>query len=451
MTCESPKIVLVASDTDLQVGRSPKAKRPRWRSMSSNARPLAHMPYFEQLAELANDCAEWRSVSAALVVLRLFDSWMQEGAGVVSQEAPGLQAVRVQIASMDVRDSNRRLLARTVDSMVKAQDPRIVTVAPRLMAYGRELQEAAKWTLAADVYRTVLAYATPVEDSETVIAANMQLGRCMRVLAEWDESLSCFTAASQVATMTNDVMSILRARIQEAQIAIDRGNLPHAESLLDDTIVRAKESGLSEIRATAMHDRAHLASRRGRNEEALALQYEAFKGVRNRMARDRVLHDLGASFVQLGVYSAARDAFLVVAATAHEQYLRWTAVINLLDVAVHERRQPLFEQYRRDLENAALPPALAAYFYIYVAQGHRTFDQIPLATAAITRAIEIASSNRLGQAQFEAEEIYEGLKRDQARELREEIQIARTVTWSPEVRHIADALHELRTMAGVEA
>jgi tetratricopeptide (TPR) repeat protein len=418
--------------------------------MSSIARPLSHMPCFERLTELPNDSAEWRSVSAALVVLRLFDSWMKEGAGVVAKEAPGLQAVRDQIASMDVRDSNRRLLHSVVDSMVTAQDPRIVTVAPRLMAYGRALQHAAKWSMAADVYRTVLAYATPVADAETVIGANMQLGRCLRVMAEWEEALSCFAAASQVATMTDDVMGILRARIQEANIAIDRGNLPYAETLLDQTILQAKESGLSEIRATAMHDRAHLASRRGRNEEALALQFEVFKGVRNQMARDRVLHDLGASFLQLGVYSAARDAFLVVAATAHEQYLRWTAVINLLDVAVHERREPLFEQYRRDLEDASLPPALAAYYYIYVAQGHRAFDQLTLATSAITRAIEIARSNQLGQAQFEAEAIYEGIKRDQARELREEIRIARNVTWSPEVQHIANALHELRTMAGVE-
>ncbi|MDB4911510.1 MAG: hypothetical protein JWO39_2333, partial [Gemmatimonadetes bacterium] len=401
--------------------------------MSTNARPLSHMPYFERLSELANDSADWRSVSAALVVLRLFDSWMQEGAGVVAQDAPGLQAVRDQIASMDVRDSNRRLLASIVESMVTAQDPRMVTVAPRLMAFGRALQHAANWPLAADVYRTVLAYASPVEDSDTVIGANMQLGRCLRVLAEWEEALSCFGAASQVAMMTDDMIGILRARIQEAHVAIDRGNLPYAETLLDQTILQAKESGLPEIRATAMHDRAHLASRRGRNEEALALQFEALKGVRNQMARDRVLNDLGASFLQLGVYSAARDAFLVVAATAHEQYLRWTAVINLLDVAVHERREPLFEQYRRDLEDVTLPPALAAYYYIYVAQGHRSFDQLPLATAAITRAIEIARSNQLGQAQFEAEGIFEGLKRDEARERREEMQTARNVSWSPEV------------------
>ena len=417
--------------------------------MSSIARPLSHLPYFEQLAELAPDSTEWRSLSAALVMLRLFGSWMTTGAEVIFDDAPGLNAVRDQIAAMDIRDTTRGLLSSIVESMVVAERPRIVTVAPRLMAYGRALQHAAKWPLAADIYRTVLAYATPLEDAETVIQANMQLGRCLRVLAEWDEALTCFASASQVATLTDDVMSILRARIQEAHIAIDRGNLPHAESLLDDTISRAKDSGLSEIRATAIHDRAHLASRRGRNEEALTLQYEAFKGVRNQMARDRVLHDLGASFVQLGVYSAARDAFLIVAATAQEQYMRWTATINLLDVAVHERREPLFEQYRRDLEGASLPPTLATYYYMYVAQGHRTFERVSQATANIVRAIDIATSNQLGQLRFEAEEIYDSLKREQARESRELPDTARSKSWTPEVLNIANAVHELRTMAGV--
>jgi tetratricopeptide (TPR) repeat protein len=418
--------------------------------MSGIARPLAHMPYFEQLAELPNDSAEWRSVSAALVVLRLFDSWMQEGAVVVDEDAPGLRAVRDQIASVDVRDSNRRLLASIVDSMVAAQDRRIVTVAPRLMAYGRALQHAAKWPLAADIYRTVLAYATPVEDSETVIGANMQLGRCLRVMAEWEEALACFGSASQVATMNGDVMSILRARIQEANIAIDRGNLPYAETLLDETILQAKESGLSEIRATATHDRAHLALRRGRPEEAVVLGYEALQGVRNQMARDRVLNDLGASFSLLGVYSAARDAYLVVAATAQEQYMRWTAMINLLDLAADERREPVFEQYRRELEDVALPPALATYYFYFVANGHRVFERPLLAKAAIERAIEIATENKLGQWVLKSEQLLEELQK--AEVVQRGVAARETAAnWSPEVLGVASRLSELRTMAGVTA
>jgi tetratricopeptide (TPR) repeat protein len=418
--------------------------------MSSIARPLAHLPYFERLAELANESAEWRSLSAALVVLRLFDSWMTAGAEVVLDDSPGLNAVRDQIAAMDFRDTTRGLLSSIVESMVTAEQPRIVTVAPRLMAYGRALQHGAKWPLAADVYRTVLSYATPVHDSDTVIQANMQLGRCLRVLAEWDESLTCFAAASQVATMTDDMMSILRARIQEANIAIDRGNLPYAETLLDETIVQAKESGLSEVRATATHDRALVAFRRGRFEDAVVLQFEALQGVRNQMARDRVLNDLGASFAQLGVFSAARDAYLVVAATAQEQYMRWTATLNLLDVAVQERRETLFEQYRRELDGASLPPALETYYYIYMAQGHRAFDQMVLAKAAVSHAIEVATRNKLGQLRYEAEELFGELEGQEKRDHRAAQTAIRNTVWSPEVQGIAKAMHELRTTAGVE-
>lgn len=416
--------------------------------MHSVARPLGHMPYFERLAELANDSAEWRSVSTALVVLRLFDRWMQDGATAVEQEAVGLKAIRDQIASMDVRDSNRHLLGSVVESMVTAQDRRFVTVAPRLMAYGRSLQHAAKWPLAADVYRTVLAYAMPVDHAETVIGANMQLGRCLRVMAEWEEALACFTSASQVATMIGDVMSILRARIQEANIAIDRGNLPYAETLLDETIQQAKESGLSEIRATAIHDRAHLAARRGRPEEAILLGYEALKGVRSQMARDRVLNDLGATFSLLGIYSAARDAYLVVAATAQEQYMRWTAMINLLDLAADERRETVFEQYRRELEDVSLPPTLATYYYYFVANGHRVFDRPALAKAAIERAIELATENKLGQWLLKSEQLLEEL---QNAAVNHRGVAAREVaaSWSPEVLGVANRLSELRTMAGV--
>ena len=180
------------------------------------------------------------------------------------------------------------------------------------------------------------------------------------------------------------------------------------------------------------------------------MQYEALKGVRNQMARDRVLNDLGASFAQLGVFTAARDAFLVVAATAQEQYMRWTATLNLLEVAVQERRETLVEQYRRELDGASLPPTLQTYYYIYMAQGHRAFDQLPLAKAAVIRAIEVATENQLGQLRFEAEELlgeFESLERSESQKSRI---VSRSLSWSPEVHGIAEAIHELRTMAGVQ-
>jgi hypothetical protein len=156
---------------------------------------------------------------------------------------------------------------------------------------------------------------------------------------------------------------------------------------------------------------------------------------------------LGSSFAQLGVYSAARDAFLVVAATAHEQYLRWTAMINLLDIAVDEGREPTFEKYRRELEDVSLPPSLATYFYIYVAKGHRAFDHPLLAKVAITRAIELATMNKYGQALIEAEQSLDALENDEVRQ-RGALARANGATWSPAVMGIAHKLEQVRTLAG---
>src|SRR6185437_16926372 len=92
-------------------------------------------------------------------------------------------------------------------------------------------------------------------------------------------------------------------------------------------------------------------------------------------AKDRALSDLAATFVDMGMLDAARDAHLMLAATAVEQYTRWVATINLLEIAARDQREPVFEQYRRELADAELPATLAAYFEFYTGQGYRAFDR----------------------------------------------------------------------------
>ena len=123
-------------------------------------------------------------------------------------------------------------------------------------------------------------------------------------------------------------------------------------------------------------------------------------------------------------------------------------MINLLDLAADERREPVFEQYRRELEDVSLPPTLATYYYYFVANGHRVFDRPLLAKAAIERAIELATENKLGQWLVKSEQLLEELQKS---EVAQRQHVARQVadSWSPEVLNVANRLSELRTMAGV--
>jgi tetratricopeptide (TPR) repeat protein len=407
-------------------------------------RTLQHIPFFEALASTEEDTSAWRAMSAGLVTLRLFDAWVEDGESAVSGDSWGLRAVREAIAAVDRRCAQRALLTSVVDAMVASSTMRISTVAPRLMAYARSLQLDAQWLLATDVYRTVIAHAHPVEDADVVVTANMHLGACLRTLAEWNEAAAAYATAGQVAALTGDIMSVLRSRVSEANIAIDRGNLPQAEAILDETIARAREMQHAETTALAMHARAHVAYQRAEYDQAVNLLYGALDGTREQRMRDRLLGDIASCFTQLGLRSAARDANLILAATAQEHFVRWSATINLMELASLESIEPLFEQYRRELTDQDLPPWLAAHYQLYVGQGYRLFHKPELARQALQRAVELATANQINQVLFKAEASLAELEAG-----RQAKQPVPTAEAAPETLEVAGAIREMRQLAGV--
>ena len=415
--------------------------------MMSTERTLQHIAFFEALALMEETSADWRALSAGLVVLRLFDAWIEDGPSVVAADSWGARAVREAIAMVERRSTHRALLVSVVDAMAAAPVTRIATVAPRLMAYARVLQLDGRWRLAADVYRTVVAHAHPVEDADVVITANMQLGACLRMLAEWGEAAAAYATAGQIAAVSGDIMNVLRSRVSEANIAIDRGNLPQAEAILDETIERARETRHAETTALALHARSHVAHQRGDHELAVRLAYEALEGTTSPAARDRILGDIASNFVELGVRSAARDANLILAATAQDQYVRWTATINLMELAAFDCSEPVFEQYRKELAGGEMPPVLAAYYHYYVGQGYRMFHRPELARPALERAIEIARTHQVNQVVFEAESSLAELKAGGRGPMAPAP--APAYEASSATMAVADAIHEMREMAGV--
>ena len=180
-------------------------------AMSSTTSALQHQPFFEALAACDESSPAWRGMSAGLVTLRLFDAWMLEGRSVIAHDGWGVRSVREEIQLVGHGSAIRALLTSAVDAMEQAPAFSATTIAPRLMAYARALQFDGQWALAADVYRTVLIYAQPVDDADVVIAANMNLGACLRVLADFPEAQIAYTTAAEIATLRDDVMNVLRA------------------------------------------------------------------------------------------------------------------------------------------------------------------------------------------------------------------------------------------------
>jgi tetratricopeptide (TPR) repeat protein len=405
---------------------------------------LKHLVYFETLAETEENTPHWNSTTAGLVVLRLLDTWVDFGAVSLRENARGIKNIRAAIDSIGEGSPVRKILHGLLESVERAKHPDMSGIIPRLMAYGRALDYEGSWKLSNDVYQTVLDYAPEAEEPDVVIDAHMQMGYCQRMMGQWEGAAHSYAQAGQVASAQGDIERVLRARIADAKLAIDRGNLPQAEALLDDTIMQARAAaGLTEVRSLALHERATVAYMRGQFESSVKLGYDALEGLQNPTARDRVLSDIAASFGELGVLSAARDALVIVAATAQELYLRWVAEINLLEIAAKQREEPAFEMYRRELADAELPASLLAHYHLFVGHGHQVFGKLDMARASLERALAVASQHKFNQIVFEAEKALQGLERAEVEE--EEVHTEPT----PEIAKIAQAISDMRVAAGI--
>lgn len=366
--------------------------------------PMRHLPFFEELASLDDNDANWRAVSAGLVLLRLVDAWVEGGPSVAAADGWGVRSVITAIEEMPTGLPARAILSSALEALCTARTGDLHLVAPRLMAYARSLDLDGKWALAADVYDTIIAHEDPVEEHELVVTALLRRGHCLRELGDFAEAANIFTTAGQLAHRYGDMIGTLRARIGEARIVMMRGNLPLADAILDETAARASEYSLNGVRSIATHDRVYIAHMRGQHDAAVRLAYDALRDSASDSERDRILNDLAVSFSMLGVKSAARDAFLILAATAREQYQRWAASINLMELSAEDGMELQFERYRQELAAASLPPMLQTEFELHTGRGYQVFGRLDQARDWLERAQGSATRHAFNHLVFAAEE-----------------------------------------------
>ncbi|HJQ19077.1 MAG TPA: hypothetical protein VJ867_01940, partial [Gemmatimonadaceae bacterium] len=403
---------------------------------------LRHLAFFDEIAAHDEGDREWRDSVAGLVALRLVDRWLEEGPTFTTEDTFAVRGVEAAIEEMDAGTPLRILLGRVLNALCERKPDVHVVVTP-LLAYAQQLEFDAKWTLATDVYHSVLAHLHPQEDTDACVAAHLRLGSCYRALNRIPEAMQAYNAATQIATAGGDMVGILRARVGESAIAILKGNLPQAQEILEDTIARATGDSLRDVRSRALHERASVAKYRGQYELAIRFGYEALNDSQNPAERDRILADIAGAFVDLGVYSAARDAYLVLSVTALEQYTRWGATLNLMDLAVQTNSQTLFEHYRRELAPEQLPPFFATAYHLNAGVGHRVFGSDEAARHQLQLALAMATEHGFNQLLFDAEEALLDMTkpRMQPQEQSRDLPL--------DVQEVAAAIRQMRESVGV--
>jgi tetratricopeptide (TPR) repeat protein len=278
------------------------------------------------------------------------------------------------------------------------------TVCAALIGYGRALDYEASWGLATDVFSTVAALAQPERNARLAVEANIAVGGTARRNGDWETSARAYSQAAYIADTLGDRPGVLAVQIGIANTYLAKGNLPQAQTILDDVIVQARDQELPEIQGLALHSRAALASRSAEHAEALKLAYEALNLTVKPADKDVVLEDIAAIFTQLGMHDPARDALLVLTATAQMKFVRWSATLNLMELASLDGMEDAFDGYAYQLARAPLGPWIRSHYLLFLGEGFNRFGRQEASIQALEEAVRFAESNQIHQVAFKAQD-----------------------------------------------
>ena len=363
---------------------------------------IRHQVYFDTLGSMREDSASWRSAFAGLSVLRLVDSYADNGASIDPSNWAQLHNVRSAIESVSEGDPIRGVLTTVLEEVTR-RGVIDETVCAAILAYGRALDYEASWGLATDVFSTVAKLLRPEKNAKAAIEAHIALGGAARRNGDWDTSARAYSQAAYIADTLGDLPGVLTVQVGIANTYLAKGNLPQAQSILDDVIVQAQDSHLDEVQGLALHSRSSVAQRRGEKAEAVKLAHDALSLTKNPRTRDTVLEDLAAAFSEIGMTAAARDAHLILASTAELKWVRWQATVNLMELAAQDGMAEAFDSYAKELAKSHLGPWLRSHYLLFLGEGLERFGRFEAAEEALEQAMDYADSNQIHSVSFKAE------------------------------------------------
>jgi tetratricopeptide (TPR) repeat protein len=364
---------------------------------------IRHQIYFDTLGSMQEGSASWRSVFAGLSVLRLLDSYASAAPIAAPANWAQLHAVRTAIEEMSDGDVIRAVLTNLVEE-ITSHNTIDEAGCVALLAYGRALDYEASWGLATDVFSTAAKLAKPERNARLAVEANVAMGGAARRNGDWEASARAYSQAAFIADTLGDHPGVLTVQVGIANTYFAKGNFPQAELILDDVIVQARDQALPEIQGMALHSRAVLASRRGEHAEGLKLGYEALGLTSKPAEKDQVLGDIAGMFTELGMHDSARDAHLILAAAAQAKFVRWSATLNLMELASLDGMEEQFDTYARELARAPIGAWIRSHYLLFLGEGFHRFGREDAAIEALQEAVDFAESNQIHQIAFKAQD-----------------------------------------------
>ena len=360
---------------------------------------IRHQAFFEFLASSDQASAAWHPVVAGLAALRLVDVRLDDSR--VEADWAAVESVKSAVSEIKEGNPVRAILATLVDAAVAPALDR-EKIGRALIAYGKALNFESRLALACDVFESADNLVGAPTNPKVSIEANIRLGSAARRMLDWQKSEHAYSRAAHIADAIGDQESILFVDVRRAATQMVRGNLPAAESAINETLERARAGNFRNALGLALHARSSIAFQRGQYADAVKFGSEGLEEMSDSAERDGLLSDVAAAFGALGMNDAARDGYLIVSATAQSQWVRCQAMINLMELAAMENNETEFESRACELEAMPLDPRQVGVFHLFRGQGLERFGKTAEAEMSVKKALSIAEANQLHKLAHDA-------------------------------------------------
>jgi tetratricopeptide (TPR) repeat protein len=305
------------------------------------------------------------------------------------------------------------------------------------------------WPLAIDICQTIVERLGACIEHSCLLATVTQWASAARAAGRLDEAERMYLELGRLAMRFQDIQYGFRSRIGLANVHLEHGNYPEAQARIDEVIADVRAAGdpsLNGILSRALHTRAAVAMCRERYAEGVEFAREALHCCDDAVERDMILHDIASALISLGRLSAARDALLLIRTRALNHSTRWSACVNLMEIAGLEGRTKSFEYWHRKLANQQMRPWHRGHFFRLAGEGYERLGRYELALEMYETAISIGEAFGVNDVTIMAE-----ARANEVRARRYLTMASVESSVSRDLEQVIAVVSELRIAAGIPA
>jgi tetratricopeptide (TPR) repeat protein len=317
-----------------------------------------------------------------------------------------IEGIREELGHLPARDPERVRLSQFLHRIGQRTPLALVTAT---IDIGEIAEAAGHYHGAGEYYQTALEitdkYGLP---AERILALRL-LARVARKQARWEEAESHYRRAAQLALDLGDRQHWARSMDGLGIAFRCQGSYPRARKIFTEVMERGRDWSERSIIALAANSLSITEMTAGNPESALAHGWEAISLMQSEEEKNPVLGNLGAIFVQLGMFEPAEHCFEIIVQRSSELITRWQAAVEYASLAARRGDAAAFAARRDTLmkEEAAwsASPWLVAYVHTELGRGALLAGDPTRARAHLKAGQATAERNHFNEILLVAEEL----------------------------------------------